>query len=380
MLLIISDNEKEFLKDGYYLALKSISTSDGLLKPTRSISRLLSGIASNHHGNFYCMNCSHAFYSEKALGKHEELCDNHKFCKPVMPYKSNILQYSSGEKALKVPHSIYFDLESLLIPHQSPHNNPDKSYTEKKATHEPCSYAINLAKTYGKNKCVKYRGKDCMKKFCKSLREIAMEIISAKEKPMIPLTDDENNQYEMQEFCHTCNERFCNDEGDEVYINRRKVRYHDHYTGKYRGAAHSECNLKYSVQKIIPVLSHNGSNYDYHFIIRELAKEFKGNIECLGENMEKYISFSVPLKVQNKDGKMETFRLKFVDSQRFMNSSLAKLVGYLSDIKETNKETDIFINNMRSSATTLQKSINNYSKLDKKETHEFTDNLRSMTT
>ena len=57
-----------------------------------------------------------------------------------------------------------------------------------------------------------------MKKFCKSLREIAVEIISAKEKPMIPLTDDENNQYEMQEFCHTCNERFCNDEGDEVYI------------------------------------------------------------------------------------------------------------------------------------------------------------------
>ena len=150
--------------------------------------------------------------------------------------------------------------------------------------------------------------------------------------------------------------------------------------GKYRGAAHSECNLKYSVQKIIPVLSHNGSNYDYHFIIRELAKEFKGKIECLGENMEKYISFSVPLKVQNKDDKMETFRLEFVDSQKFMNSSLAKLVGYLSDIKETNKETDIFINNMRSSATTLQKSINNYSKLDKKETHEFTDNLRSMTT
>ena len=81
--------------------------------------------------------------------------------------------------------------------------------------------------------------------------------------------------------------------------------------------------------------------------------------------MEKYISFSVPLKVQNKDGKMETFRLKFVDSQRFMNSSLAKLVGYLSDIKETNKETDKFINNMRSSAS-LKKSINNYSKLDKK--------------
>ena len=82
----------------------------------------------------------------------------------------------------------------------------------------------------------------------------------------------------------------------------------------------------------------------------------------------------------NKDDKIKTFRLKFVDSQRFMNSSLAKLVNNLSDIKETNKETDKFINIMRSSATTLQKSINNYSKLDKKETSEFTDNMRSRTT
>ena len=113
---------------------------------------------------------------------------------------------------------------------------------------------------------------------------------------MIPLTHDEYNQYKMQEFCHICNERFCNDESDEVYKNRRKVRDHDHYTGKYKGTAHSECSLRYSVQKMIPVLAHNRSNYDYHFIIRELAKEFKGKIECLGENMEKYISFSVPLK------------------------------------------------------------------------------------
>ena len=53
-----------------------------------------------------------------------------------------------------------------------------------------------------------------------------------------------------------------------------KVRDHCHYTGEYRGAAHSICNLKYSVPKKIPIVFHNGSNYDYHFIIKELAKEF----------------------------------------------------------------------------------------------------------
>ena len=75
-----------------------------------------------------------------------------------------------------------------------------------------------------------------------------------------------------------------------------KVRDHCHCTGKYRGAAHNICNLKYKVPKEIPVIFHNGSTYDYHFIIKELVKEFEGNFDCLGENTEKYITFSVPSK------------------------------------------------------------------------------------
>ena len=78
--------------------------------------------------------------------------------------------------------------------------------------------------------------------------------------------------------------------------NKHKVRDHCHYTGKSREAAHSICNLRYKVPKEIPVVIHNGSTYDYHFIIKQLAEEFKGQIECLGENTEKYITFSVPIK------------------------------------------------------------------------------------
>ena len=61
-----------------------------------------------------------------------------------------------------------------------------------------------------------------------------------------------------------------------------KVRDHCHYTGEYRGAAHSICNLKYSVHKNIPIAFNNGPNYDYHFIIKELAGEFKKQFTCLG--------------------------------------------------------------------------------------------------
>ena len=85
-----------------------------------------------------------------------------------------------------------------------------------------------------------------------------------------------------------------------------KVRDHCHYTGKYRGAAHDICNLRYKIPKEILVAFHNGSTYDYHFIIKELAEEFEGEFECLGENTEKYIIFLVPIKKEilkkDKDG------------------------------------------------------------------------------
>ena len=83
---------------------------------------------------------------------------------------------------------------------------------------------------------------------------------------------------------------------------------------------------------------HNGSTYDYHFIIEKLVKEFNGNFECLGENTEKYITFSVPIKkkIENKDLEI-TYKIKFVDSYRFMASSLSKLVDNLSEGIHNNK-------------------------------------------
>ena len=109
-------------------------------------------------------------------------------------------------------------------------------------------------------------------------------------KDMTPLTDNENKFYEEQKKCHICQKEFCYDKNEKKKFKiYQKVRDHCHYTGKFRGAAHSICNLRYKVQREIPVKIHNGSKYDYHFIIKELAEEFKGQFECLGENTEKYI-------------------------------------------------------------------------------------------
>ena len=104
--------------------------------------------------------------------------------------------------------------------------------------------------------------------------------------------------------------------------------------GKYRGAAHNICNLRYKVPKEIPVVLHNDSTYDYHFII----KEFEGNFDCLGENTEKYITFLVPLKKKIANKKLEiTYKIKLIDSFRFMSSSSSKLVDNLSEGIHNNK-------------------------------------------
>ena len=127
-----------------------------------------------------------------------------------------------------------------------------------------------------------YRAKDCMKKFSESLRKHAMKIIDFKNKKMKLLTKEQQESYENAKICYICKERFENKYlKDEKY---HKVRGYCHYTGEYRGSGHGICNLKYSVSKKIPTVFHNASNYDYHFIIKELAEEFKKQFTCLGES------------------------------------------------------------------------------------------------
>ena len=103
-----------------------------------------------------------------------------------------------------------------------------------------------------------------LKNYAKDLKDQAMEIISYEKKEMIPLTYDENKYYEKKKYCHICKKKFRYDKHNKnKFNNYRKARDHDHYTGKFRGAAHSICNLRYKVQREIPVVIHNGSKYDY---------------------------------------------------------------------------------------------------------------------
>ena len=168
------------------------------------------------------------------------------------------------------------------------------------------------------------------------------KIIDYEQKEMIPLTDNESKYYKEQKECYICQKEFCCDENQKIKFKLyKKLRDHCHFTGKFRGAALSIYNLNYKVPQEIPVKFHNGSKYDYHFIVKEIAEAFKGEFECLGENTEKYVSFSVPIKKEHNSGKTITYKIKFIDSYRFVQSKWSNLVDNLSEIN--NKDCKICI-------------------------------------
>ena len=132
--------------------------------------------------------------------------------------------------------------------------------------------------------------------------------------------------------CHICSLELKDD----------KVRDHCHFTGKYRGAAHNKCNLDCRKLKVLPVIFHNLQGYDAHLFIKQLAR-LPGDLNCIPSTEEKYISFSKSIKVDeyrsNKSGLMVpiNFEIRFLDSFKFLQTSLANLVSNLSpdDFKNT---------------------------------------------
>ncbi|XP_046737552.1 uncharacterized protein LOC124406243 [Diprion similis] len=128
-------------------------------------------------------------------------------------------------------------------------------------------------------------------------------------------------EFENAEVCHICELKF-------VHLNDR-VTDHCHVRGLYRGPAHSNCNLNYKLNRTVPVVFHNLSGYDAHFIIDELANIKSSSLSVLPITKEKYIAFT------------QTFhslavRLQFIDSYRRMSSSLAELSSYLRHNDLTN--------------------------------------------
>ena len=240
------------IRDNQILLLMISNGKNWHYSAVKSLSRLLRGISSNHNSDYYCLNCFHSYRTENKFNVHKKICENHDYCNIEMPSpNNNLIKYNQGEKSLELPFIIYADLECLLKKIDTCQNNPDLLSTTKINQHIPPGYSIYTNCSFDKsnNKLSYHRGEDCMKRFCKDLKDHATKIIDFKKKTMIPLTKEEEDDYNKENTCYICKKDFNND----------KVRDHCDFTGRYRGAAHNTCNLRYKVPKNIPVIFHNFS-------------------------------------------------------------------------------------------------------------------------
>ena len=302
-LLMITDGKGIW----HYIAIKIISA-------------LLKGVSSKHNGDFYCLNCFNSYRTKQKLEDHAKLCGNNDFSAIKMPEEKNkFISSTPGKNTLKNPFIIYADFECILRPISTCDNTPDNSFTIKKNVHTPCGFSMLTSYAYDKkiNYHTLYRGKDCLAMFSKALKSEVEKIMNIKQKPMDPLTEYEIFAHNNAKTCFICKKSFDNDE-----------------------------NLQDKVLKNIPVVFHNGSNYDFHLVIKQLAKDFHGSFNCLSGNTEKYITFSICHFKKAKDKKKPiAYQIKSIDSFRHMQQSLSNLVDNLAVLNK-NLPDDVLINRL----------------------------------
>ena len=184
----------------------------------KNLPGLLRGITSNHKKDFYCLNCFRSYRTKNKLEEHKKRCENHNYCNVEMATKdNNIIKYNQGEKSIKLPF-VYAGLECLVEKISTCQNNPRELSTTEINKNVPSDYSLFTHCSFDKtkNKLGYYKGEDCMKKFCKDLREHATKIINYEKKKMIPLTTKEKIHYNEQEICYICKREF--DKNDKKII------------------------------------------------------------------------------------------------------------------------------------------------------------------
>lgn len=294
----------------------------------KSLSRLIRSQLTKHCAKlFFCDRCLNNFTNVNTLEKHRIVCMVQNECKIDMPSENdNIIKFKNFRYQLESPFVIYADTEALLKKPEESFCNSDSTIALQK--HEVYSVGYYFKCSYDDSKSYyrAKRGLDCIDWFVDELRDISYRVsaIFCNIKPM-QITQKEEIEFQKAEKCHICDEKFNNTD--------IKHRDHSHLTGKYRSASHASCNLQYQESRIIPVVFHNLSNYDAHFLIKKLATGLQGGISVIPTNAENYISFTKTVEKSSSDYK-KMIKFKFIDSFRFLASSLSHLSSLLPSEKK----------------------------------------------
>jgi len=249
----------------------------------QNLSRLICGRTKCEHKTYVCQFCLHLFAKEDQLNEHLPICSQHQAQQVVYPKPGqNIVKFHNYHYQFEVPFAIYADFESFL------QKNDDDS-----DTHVPSGfYVVTTSRfEYHDYKLLCYTGDNVMDEFFTYMHseERRIRSILSVNKPMKPLTYEEQTKHNAATVCVSCNREFT--------IDRRKIRHHCHVTGKYIAAVCQVCNLQLKFRKsndhfFVPCFFHSNSGYDSHMIIKHLHNK-NAKITVIPNNTEKYIGFQI---------------------------------------------------------------------------------------
>ena len=279
-----------------------------------------------------CKRCFSHFTKKELLDKHSQYCNSNATAIVKMPKPNTMIYFKNHYKQLPVPFVVYADFECFTYPMNTCIPSPENSYGYSYQKHEPSGFCLYIKGIVDKRvKPIIYtktsEDEDISKIFVEKLVEVTKGIYNdfyLRPKPL-RLTQEEKILFKNEVYCHICGQELKTD----------KVREHCHFTGSYRGAAHNLCNLKCKKPLILPVIFHNLQGYDSHLFIKQLASSL-GDLSCIPSTEEKYISFSKYVKVSEyyshryRKNCSINFEIRFIDSFKFLQTSLATLVSNLS--------------------------------------------------
>lgn len=272
----------------------------------------------NGSARFFCEACLSPHKTRQSLKNHEEACGKHEPAKIVMPEKGSkdhVIRFESWRFKLPKPWVIYADFESVIDAKTNRHTVSSAVYSIN------CRYeAHEKVLGFGDRplgELRKFAGPSTLSSFMSAVFEDVsiIEGLSTENKPCDP-SEEELRDFKETKECHIC----------QKPLGPVRDMDHDHYDGRYRGAAHKSCNMQYGASKYfkVPVVFHNLRGYDGYFVLRELANmaEKLEKVEVIAKNLDKYTC-------------IEVNNVRFMDSMQFINGKLETLVeNYRKDMED----------------------------------------------
>ena len=161
------------------------------------------------------------FRTKNELESHKKVCENNDFCNVIMlSQETNILEFNQCQKSDQALFNIYADLVCIIEKIDGCKNNPEISSTTKVRKYIPSGFSMSIISPFRstENKHEIYRGKDCIKKFCKFLRDFAIKIVNFKKKKMKLLTKEQQESYENAKICYICEKKLENE-----YLKEKRI-------------------------------------------------------------------------------------------------------------------------------------------------------------